>query len=398
MRRRLDLAIVSGWIAVATTLILVPVGVWNTVTGTGDPTSSVIDGVLFRLPGLTLGPVGLLIATRRRENRIGWILIALGLDIAASAVASDASRLVADPLAASLLGMVGDAGWLALITLFCALVLLYPDGQLPSRRWRPLGLAVPGWLALFVVSVALAPISLHNGIPVVNPLGGAPGALGVAAQLSLGLAIVLLVPLLLAVVTAAIARWRRSTGVERQQLRLFVYMATLVVLGLTLSATALPGPWVATVALATIGLPIAIAIAIFRYRLYDIDVVVERTLVYGALSASLAATYWVLVIFLQSALRPLTGGSELAVAGSTLVTLALVQPLRMRIQRAVDRRFYRGRYDAVLAVDAFSVRLRDEVALEAVRGDLLDAVGQTVQPTTASLWLRDRNDSRTLAG
>jgi hypothetical protein len=388
VRRRPDVAIVIGWVAVAATLILVLVGVWNTVSGMSDASGVSMDELLFRLPGLTLGPVGLLIATRRRENRIAWILIALGLDIAASAVASDASKVVADPLAAALLGMVGDIGWLALITLFCALVLLYPDGRLPSPRWRPLGFAVPGWLALFVVSVALAPMSLHDGAPVPNPLGGAPGALGGLAQLSLGAALLLLIPLLLGVVAAAIARWRRATGVERRQLELFVYMASLIVLGLVLDATGLPGPWTSLVALAVLGLPVAIAIAVLRYRLYDIDVLIERTLVYGALSATVALTYWVLVLVLQSALRPIAGGGEVAVAASTLAALALVQPLRTRIQRGVDRRFYRSRYDAARTLDAFSVRLRDEVDLDAVRNDLLDAVGQTVQPATVSLWLR----------
>jgi uncharacterized membrane protein len=381
---------VIGWIAVITTLTLVPVGVWYALTVTRDPSVSWIDELLFRLPGVTLGPVGLLIANRQRENRIAWILIALGLVVAASAVASDASKIATDALAAALLGMVGDIGWLALVTLFCALVLLYPDGHLPSRRWRPLGLAVPGWLALFVVSVALAPTSLHHGLPVPNPLGGAPGALGGLAQLSLSVAIVLLIPLLLAVVTAAVARWRHATGVVRRQLELFVYMASLFVLGLGLSATGLPGPWETLSALAVLGLPVAIAIAVLRYRLYDIDVVIERTLVYGALSAALALTYWLLVLFLQSALRPITAGNELSVAVSTLATLALVQPLRSWIQRSVDRRFYRARYDAAHTLDSFSVRLRDEVDLGAVHNELLDAVGQTVQPATASLWLRER--------
>jgi hypothetical protein len=162
-------------------------------------------------------------------------------------------------------------------------------------------------------------------------------------------------------------------------------------------------------ALGILLIPISAAVAILRYRLYDIDVVIERTLVYGTLTASVGATYWLLVILLQGVLRPITGGGEIAVAGSTLATLALVQPLRSRIQSAVDRRFYRARYDAARALEAFSVMLRDEVALESVRGDLLDAVGRTVQPTTASLWLRKpaaagadasvpRNDSRTLAG
>jgi hypothetical protein len=198
----------------------------------------------------------------------------------------------------------------------------------------------------------------------------------------------LLIPLLLTVVGAPIVRWRRSIGVERQQLELFVYAASFVLLGYVLIISGLPGPWSALIDLGHMGLPVAIAVAVFRYRLYDIDVLIERTLVYGALSATVGLTYWLLVLVLQSALRPITGGGELAVAASTLATLALVQPLRTRIQRGVDHRFYRARYDAARTLDAFSLRLRDEVDLDAVRGGLLEAVRDTVQPASAGVWLR----------
>jgi hypothetical protein len=390
MGRRPDAALVIAALAVAATLILVPVSVWLTLTEPGYSTSDPIDRVAFRLLGLTFGPVGLLIASRRPENRIAWILIALGLVVETSTAASSAAKIVADPFAATVLGHLGDFGWLAFITLACLLVLLYPDGRLPSRRWWPLGLALPGWLTLFLFAALLAPTTMHNGAPAPNPFGGAPGALGDIAQLILGMVLVLLFPLLVAVLIAAAVRWRRSIGVERQQLELFVYIAAVAAIGWALSASSLPGPRSLLVNLAMLALPVAIAVAILRYRLYDIDVLIERTLVYGALSATVALTYWLLVLLLQSALRPITSGSELAIAGSTLATLALVQPLRTRIQRAVDRRFYRRRYDAARAVDEFSVRLRDEVALDAVRSELLDAVGRTMQPATASLWLREQ--------
>jgi hypothetical protein len=134
--------------------------------------------------------------------------------------------------------------------------------------------------------------------------------------------------------------------------------------------------------------PIATAIAIFRYRLFDIDVIIRRTLVYGALSIALALTYVVLVVVVQAGLRPFTAGSELAVAASTLLTLALVQPMRQRIQAAVDRRFYRSRYDGARTLDAFTARMRDQVDLDAVRHEVLDVVGTTVRPAHASVWLR----------
>ena len=390
MRRGPDLAIIAGSLAVAATLVLVPVSLWVTLNGSADPGNPLIDRVLYRLLGAALGPVGLLIATRRRGNRIAWILIALGLDVPLSSVAGDGSKAVADPLAATVLGTVGDIGWLMLVMLTCALVLLYPDGRLPSRRWWPLGVAVPGWLVLFVISAALAPTTMHNGIPIPNPFGGAPGGLGDLAQLSLGVAIALLVPLVLAVVAAAITRWRRSTGVERQQLELFVYMLFLIVVGVALGATGLPGPWGPLVDLATLGLPVAIAIAVLRYRLYDIDVLINRTLVYGLTTGGIAAAFFGGIVVLQTLLRPFTTGSEIAVAASTLLTVALFQPLRSRVQQAVDRRFSRSRYDAARTLDAFAEELRDEVDLEAVREHLLNAVFQTMSPAHASLWLRER--------
>jgi hypothetical protein len=204
----------------------------------------------------------------------------------------------------------------------------------------------------------------------------------------------LLIPLLLTVVGAPIVRWRRSIGVERQQLELFVYAASFVLLGYVLIISGLPGPWSALIDLGHMGLPVAIAVAVFRYRLYDIDVLINRTLVYGATTALIGGAFFGGIVVLQALLRPFTAGSEIAVAGSTLASVALFQPLRARIQGFVDRRFYRARYDATRTLDTFSLRLRDEVELDAVRSGLLDAVAETLQPAHASLWLR-RNDSRT---
>jgi len=390
MKRGPDLAIIAGWIAVAATLILVPLSLWVTLTVPANPGNPLIDRVLYRLMGVTLGPVGLLIASRRRGNRIAWILIALGLDVPLSSVAGDGSKAVADPLAAMLLGGIADIGWLVLVLLTCALFLLYPDGRLPSRRWWPLGVALQVCLALFLVSAALAPTTMHNGIPVPNPFGGAPGVLGELAQVSLGVSLPLLGLLMLAAAAAAITRWRRSTGVERQQLELFVYMLFLIVLGLALGASGLPGPWGPLVDLATLGLPVAIAVAVLRYRLYDIDVLINRTLVYGLTTGGIAAAFFGGIVVLQTLLRPFTTGSEIAVAASTLLTVALFQPLRSRVQQAVDRRFSRSRYDAARTLDAFAEELRDEVDLESVRAHLLGAVSQTMSPAHASLWLRER--------
>jgi hypothetical protein len=389
MTRGSGVALVLGSIAVAATLVLVPVNIWLTVTGPDGTGAGLIDRVLYLLPPLTFGPVGLLIAIRRRGNPIAWILMALGSAVAVAATAGEAARGDVGPIAAWLLGVGNDLGYVVYVALFGALVLVYPDGRMPSRRWWPVAAALAGWAGLAFVMLMLAPLIPHQPDPIPNPFAVPVGAGELAKYMAVAV-FVLVFPLLLAVVAAAVARWRRSTGVERQQLELFVYAASFVLLGYVLISSGLPGPWSSLIDVAILALPIAIAVAVLRYRLYDIDVLIERTVVYGALSLTIALTYWLFVLVLQSALRPVTGGSELAVAASTLATLALVQPLRSRIQRAVDRRFYRRRYDAAEALDALSARLRDEVDLETVRADLLHAVGQTVQPVSASLWLRER--------
>ncbi|MDP9321367.1 MAG: hypothetical protein M3P16_09755 [Chloroflexota bacterium] len=198
----------------------------------------------------------------------------------------------------------------------------------------------------------------------------------------------------LALIAAAalVFRFRRSRGVEREQLRWLMYTAAVSVGLLLIGFLTPPGPAAAVAQVASLAgiglLPIAIGIAITRYRLYDIDVLIRRTLIYAVLSAVLLATYVAGVALLQTILAPLTAGSGVAVAISTLAVVALFQPVRTRIQATVDRRFYRAKYDAERTLDAFAARLRDEVDLAALRGELLGAVNDTVQPAHASVWLR----------
>jgi hypothetical protein len=187
---------------------------------------------------------------------------------------------------------------------------------------------------------------------------------------------------------SVVLRFRRSAGIEREQIKWLALSAAP--LGAAGFASAVLPDKVGQVLFVfmLLSVPIAVGIAVLRYRLYDINVLINRALVYGTLSALLIAVYVAIVLLLQTVLRPFTSGSELSVAVSTLATLALVQPLRRRIQEAVDRRFYRARYDAERTLDAFSVRLRDEVDLDNVRADLLDAVQRTMQPIQSSVWLR----------
>jgi hypothetical protein len=206
-----------------------------------------------------------------------------------------------------------------------------------------------------------------------------------------------LISAILLAVASLILRMRRGTRIERQQLKIFFCAALLwpaaivlqAVLGVQALTAAEPALELLDV-LVIVAVPVAVAVAILRYRLYDIDVLIRRTLIYATLSAVLLAAYASAVAVIQLALAPVTSGNGLAVAISTLAVLALFQPLRRRIQEAVDRRLYRSRYDAARILDNFAARLRDEVDLDAVRADLLGSVQQTMAPAHMSLWLRER--------
>jgi hypothetical protein len=242
-------------------------------------------------------------------------------------------------------------------------------------------------LLLFEMSPLIDRGNGKGAVP--NPTGGIPGAVGdVAAVMAPLLNVGGLMLLLLAAVASVVVRFTRSRGVERQQLKWFAYAAALLALSVVASAV-VPVPIVsALTTLVAFGLPVALAIAVLRYRLYDIDLLINRTVVYGATSAAIGAIFFAGIVALQAVLRPLTSGSELAVAASTLVSFALFQPVRRRIQTGVDRRFNRAHHDAARTLDSFADHLRDEVDLDALRSDLLEAVRATMAPAHASLWLR----------
>jgi hypothetical protein len=358
----------------------------------------------FPIGALAMAVVAELAARRDPRHLVAWtfLLLGLGAELLLVAQSYGVYGTITAPgvlPAAPVLLWLATWSWSIPMGALVVALLVFPDGQTLGPRW---------WIAAWVSVVASfgqgfadafrTPIYLsHTGM--VSPLG-APFPVEVLDALALvGTTAWSLATL--AAAASLVIRFRRATGIERLQLKWVALGFGAAAVGIVLASIfyAFPGLGPLSGAVGSVGvllIPISAAFAILRYRLYDVDVVIERTLVYATLSASVGATYWVLVILLQSALRPITSGNELAIAGSTLATLALIQPLRARIHRAVDRRFYRDRYDAVRAVDAFSARLRDEVALESVRGDLLETVDQTVQPATASLWLR--NDSRTPAG
>jgi hypothetical protein len=278
--------------------------------------------------------------------------------------------------------------------------MLFPTGRPPSRRWRPAVALIVIPNALFLAAAWFA----EREFQVPQPYGGPQGAVivmnplaidGIVATLLSALytsplvAVVYLIP-----VAAVLARFRTAAGNERQQLKWFAYASSIAMVffvagGALFSYLAGLGPAVAVLAIDLI--PISVAIAILRYRLYDIDLLIKRTLVYGATSAAIAVTFFVGLVALQRALSALTSGSELAVAASTLGSFALFQPIRRRVQDAVNRRFDRSRYNAARTVDTFADQLRDEVNLDELRDDLLGAVQLTMAPAHSSLWLRDRS-------
>jgi hypothetical protein len=255
-----------------------------------------------------------------------------------------------------------------------------------------------GWMMLFFAAVAFnratfGPFTLGAANPAGIP--GAEDALLVMSQIALALMAITWA----ASVVSLVLRYRHSGSLERQQIRWLIF--SVLVLLVSQPFVAFLQPLVSDdlrfalmcmVMLATAGVPVSIGIAILHYRLYQIDLIIRRTLVYGGLTALLALLYWASVLLLQAALRPLTQGSELAIVGSTLAVAALFQPLRHRIQEAVDRRFYRQRYDAAHTLQAFSSRLRNEVDLDSLGAELLAVVVQTMQPQRLSLWLRPRRN------
>jgi hypothetical protein len=265
------------------------------------------------------------------------------------------------------------------------LVLLFPDGRLPSPRWRPLA-----WAAMACFALAAVCAMLYPALPALPGSRNPTGLYGSAGQLvrtAFPVLSMLLVALPIVALGSLLVRFRRSRGVARQQLKWLAYgAAPLVLVGILPLPSQLRRWEEAAGNVLAWALPAAIAIAVLRYRLYDIDRLINRTLVYGTLTVVLGAGYAGGVLLLGQLLGQ--GRSNLAVAGATLVVAALFQPARRRIQAVVDRRFNRRRYDAVKTIEAFSARLREEIDLDTLSAELLAVVDQTMEPTRASLWLR----------
>ena len=345
--------------------------------------------------GIAFPMVGAVIASRQPGNTVGWIFCVIGLSGGAAVFFAEYSihALVTSPgslpvgLAAA---WIGTWIWVPSVALTATfLLLLFPYGRLLSPRWRSVAWLAAGATAVGIAVIAVTPWeALEPGVPGENPFGieAFRAVLRVLGPIALGL---WSVSALLSLFSLFV-RFYRSRGVERQQLKWFVYAGVLTIL------TFLPEPGTSLADVTPVLqllfvplLPLAAGVAILRYRLYDIDLIINRTLVYGSLTVMLVAVYVGSIVVLQGLLRVFTGQeSTLAVVASTLAIAAVFNPLRTRIQAFIDRRFYRRKYDARKTLETFSARLRDETDLEALRDDLVGVVTETMQPAHVSLWLR----------
>jgi hypothetical protein len=334
--------------------------------------------------------IGLILTLRRPASPIGWLFAAAGL-VWSLAIPSEPwlDRLVAEPrtlpLLAQAAAVYGEFNWAPATVLGVTLpALLVPDGHLRSRRWHAVAATAVAAAALVLFGSALAPSQLEDH-PIPNPFA-LPGAAGTAASALAGLGTILWIASMVAALTCVVLRFRSSRGVERQQLRWVAAGATAAVLGLLLGAFTPQRTVFSSFSYAMVlCIPTGVAVAVLRYRLWDLDRLVSRTVTYAAVTGLLILPY-LLILPLVTRLAADAGG--LAVAAATLTAVALFAPLRRRVQDLVDRRFNRRRYDAARTVEAFAVRLRDQVDLDALQAELLTVVDQTMQPTTASLWLR----------
>ncbi len=379
-------------------------GNWDTGSGVGD---SLIFASFLAFP-----IVGALLASRRSRNPIGWICLISGLLwmlIIVSEGYSAYGLAVPDsvPFPVTINALLYAWLWVPTVGLIgIYLIMLFPDGKLPSRRWRPFAWFAGAVIVLESVIVFLTPGPLEG-------MGGARNPFGLEGYpwlVPTGWIVLLLIPVcMLASAASLVLRFRRSGGEERQQIKWIAFAASfmgsmyLLIMGAGLINWLVSAPGVQSdlgtetlwgailedvMLLSFAAIPVSIGFAILRYRLFDIDVVINRALVYGSLTASLALVYIGCVVTLQLTFVFLTGeGSQLTIVASTLAIAALFNPLRRRIQVLVDRRFYRNKYDAAKTLEEFGVRLREEVDLDDLKGDLTGVVRETVQPTHVYLWM-----------
>jgi hypothetical protein len=328
--------------------------------------------------------VGALLAWKRPGNPIGWLLSAIGLTFT---VAAFGGFLAHFPRTLTL------ADWLGCLFLLAAglcvfVVLLFPTGHLPSRRWRPVAWAAGAGLAGWILGCALAPTIITFSPTIRNPVGVTGPAGDMFKLMAIGAGVLIAAAGLAAVASLAF-RYRRAGTAERAQLKWLLYAAAVVVVALLASAPIASTDLQNAITSGAVALvPVAIGIAVLRYRLYDIDRVISRTVAYAIVTGLLVGIYAGLVLLATQVLGIHT---PVAVAAATLAAVALFTPVRRRVQRVVDRRFNRARYDADQTVAVFAARLKDAVDLDAVRDDLASVVHQALEPAHVSLWISQRD-------
>src|SRR5215204_2571203 len=387
-----------AWSLVTLSVVLLVGGIaLALMTPSTVPERPYYGSVTLPVLALSFSVVGAIIASRQPRNAIGWLFCGVGVTIGLNSFAGGYAeyRLYGG----SALGSLAEtaawfASWSWTILVFVPttfLLLLFPDGRLPSPRWRPVAWCAAIGLIGLLASYVVRPGPLDDFPQIVNPYGVDSPILGAVAVAGAILASASMV----ASAVSLIVRMRRAGRAERQQIKGLAYGGAVVVgavfVGGVISTIWSADAGIALISLGLLGVPICTGVAIARYRLYDIDVVINRTLVYGALTAMLVALYLGGVVGLQRLIRALTGQEQqpqLAIVVSTLVIAALFDPLRRRIQSFIDRRFYRSKYDAQKTLETFSSKLRDETDLQTLNNDLVGVVTETMQPSHFSLWLR----------
>jgi hypothetical protein len=379
---------VSALLILAIAALLVVLGLDSSYA----PEQSLVDIVPDLIMALSFSVVGAILTLKRPDNLVGWALSLAGFGQLLGGLGLYGElALLAKPEAGLPAGVavarIGQGAWTPLMAGVFLLLVVFPSGRFPSPRWRTIAPLVLGGFALVWLIISTSPGQLEPPFEAYeNPLAVTDSEGYVAAGyavigICLGFIVVAGVDLL--------RRFRRSRGEERQQFKWFAASAGFLVLALPFAGmfnwSGIAGA-VFTVAL--IALPVSVGIAVLRYRLYELDVIVRRTLVYGVVTAALAGLYFAIVLLLQQVFSSFAGGSDLAIAGSTLAVAALFRPVRNRIQALVDRRFFRRKYDTQRTLEDFSARLREEVDLDTLHTELLAVVDETMKPSAVSLWLR----------
>jgi hypothetical protein len=391
-----------AWCLWAASLVLTVLGLLFLVTSRSRTGAPVYDYWLVNtVIAIGFSTVGAVITPRLpRQNPVGWLFCTIGLvggvrlfvaEYAIVTLLAEPGSLPSTLPGGEALAWISSWVWVLHVGLFVFLALLFPDGRPPSSRWRPLVWGIGVVIVAGTVSVTLwpetargfdlinHPLGTEVATDVINPVETIVYVLGLIAAASL------------------LVRLRGSKGIERQQVKWFTYAVAVLATSATLAYVVSESTGVVwldrissvLVIVSVVGLPGAVGIAILRYHLYNIDLIINRTLVYGPLTAVLAGLYLGSILVLQLLFRALTGEeSQLVVVASTLVIAALFNPLRRRIQGLIDRSFYRRKYDAVKTLEAFSAKLRDETDLDALSDDLVGVVRETMQPVHVSLWLR----------